>query len=93
MCHNGLRDKISSAGSKNDLIDAIEDALGVSGPVGDPKVIEALDKRYTGQTDEADAVSDRIDKIAHKGLPQVWVGTRASSPPTWWVPPPATPSR
>ncbi|MCX4644610.1 MULTISPECIES: hypothetical protein [unclassified Streptomyces] len=71
MCHNGLRDKISSAGSKNDLIDAIEDALGVSGPVGDPKVIEALDKRYTGQTD---AVSDRIDKIAHKGLPQVWVG-------------------
>ncbi|MET7538780.1 hypothetical protein ACWGDS_15880 [Streptomyces sp. NPDC055059] len=74
MCHNGLRDKISSAGSKNDLIDAIEDALGVSGPVGDPKVIEALDKRYTGQTDEADAVSDRIDKIAHKGLPQVWVG-------------------
>ncbi|MCX5438187.1 peptidoglycan-binding protein [Streptomyces sp. NBC_00569] len=71
---DGLRARISSAGSKNDLIDAIEDALGVSGPVGDPKVIEALGKRYTGQTDEADAVSDRIDKIARKGLPQVWVG-------------------
>ncbi|MFG2523711.1 peptidoglycan-binding protein [Streptomyces sp. NPDC048527] len=71
---NGLRDRISSAGSKNDLIDAIDDALGVSGPVGEPKVIEALGKRYTGQTDEADAVSDRIDKIARKGLPQVWVG-------------------
>ncbi|NUK38311.1 peptidoglycan-binding protein [Streptomyces lunaelactis] len=71
---DGLRGRISSAGNKNDLIDAIEDALGVSAPVGDPKVIEALGKRYTGQTDEADKVSDRIDKIARKGLPRVWVG-------------------
>ncbi|MFD3474481.1 hypothetical protein [Streptomyces sp. NPDC058695] len=79
---NGLRYRISSAGSKNDLIDAIDDALGVSGPVGEPKVIEALGRRYTGRTDEADAVSDRIDKIARKGLPQVWVGdTRPASRP------------
>ncbi|WP_328403472.1 peptidoglycan-binding protein [Streptomyces sp. NBC_00390] len=71
---DGLRERISSAGSKNDLIDAIEAALGVSAPVGDPKVIEALGKRYTGRTDEADAVSERINKIARRGLPQVWVG-------------------
>lgn len=37
-------------------------------------MIEALGKRYTGQIDEADTVSDRIDKIARKGLPKVWVG-------------------
>ncbi|MFD7610442.1 peptidoglycan-binding protein [Streptomyces sp. NPDC059828] len=71
---NGLRGRISSAGSKNDLIDAIEDALAVSAPVGNPKVIESLGKRYTGQTDEADKVGDRIDGVARKGLPQVWVG-------------------
>ncbi|WP_330458403.1 peptidoglycan-binding protein [Streptomyces sp. NBC_00820] len=69
-----LSGRISSAGSKNDLIDAIEDALGVRAPVGDPATLEALGKRYRGQADDAVRVRERVDKVARKGLPEVWVG-------------------
>ena len=70
----GLSDDIASAGSKNDLIDAIDDALAVSAPVGDPATLETLGKRYRGQADDALGVSERVDKVARKGLPDVWVG-------------------
>ncbi|MET8246151.1 peptidoglycan-binding protein [Streptomyces sp. NPDC005202] len=69
LCHS-----ISSAGSKNDLIDAIEDALAVSAPVGDPATLETLGKRYRGQADDAAGIHDRVDKVARKGLPDVWLG-------------------
>ncbi|MGY0024964.1 peptidoglycan-binding protein [Streptomyces sp. YJ-C3] len=69
-----LHSKVSSADSKNDLIDAVDDALGVLAPVGDPAVLDALGRRYSGQTDEADKAHDRIDAVARKGLPQVWLG-------------------
>jgi hypothetical protein len=69
-----LSDDIASADSKNDLIDAIDAALAVSAPVGDPTTLETLGKRYRGQADDATAVSERVDKVARKGLPDVWVG-------------------
>ncbi|MFF4039632.1 peptidoglycan-binding protein [Streptomyces sp. NPDC001816] len=69
-----LSDDIASAGSKNDLIDAIDSALAVSAPVGDPATLETLGKQYRGQADNALAVSERVDKVARKGLPEVWVG-------------------
>lgn len=71
---DGLCDRISSAGSKNDLIDAIDDALGVAAPKGDPATIESLGKRYKGQADEAMKVHDRADTVSRKGLPEVWIG-------------------
>ncbi|MEV1023832.1 peptidoglycan-binding protein [Streptomyces sp. NPDC050264] len=69
-----LRGSISSADSKNDLIDAIDDALGVAAPEGDPATIESLGKRYRGQADDAMKVHDRSDAVSRKGLPDVWVG-------------------
>ncbi|MBO1334662.1 peptidoglycan-binding protein [Streptomyces sp. VRA16 Mangrove soil] len=71
---DGLCDRISSAGSKNDLIDAIDDALGVAPPEGDPVLIESLGKRYRGQADNAMKVHDRTDAVSRKGLPDVWAG-------------------
>ena len=65
---------ISSADSKNDLIDAIDAALAVSAPVGDTATLETLGKLYRGQAGDAGDVGDRIDKVARKGLPEVWVG-------------------
>lgn len=69
-----LCDRISSAGSKNDLIDAIEDALAVSPPVGDVATLEALAKAYGGQVDDVQRIGKRIDRVARQGLPQAWVG-------------------
>ncbi|MET9493383.1 WXG100 family type VII secretion target [Streptomyces sp. NPDC006552] len=71
---DGLRGSVSGAGSKNDLIDAIDDALGVAAPEGDPATIESLGKRYRGQADDAMKVHDRSDAVSRKGLPNVWVG-------------------
>lgn len=71
---DGLVKTISSAGSKNDLIDAIDDALAVSAPVGDHTTLEALAKTYRGQIHPTTDVRDRVDKVARKGLPEVWVG-------------------
>ncbi len=70
----GLCERISSAGSKNDLIDAIDDALGVSAPVGDVATLESLHKRYGDQVDDVGRLSKRIRKVAKQGLPQAWVG-------------------
>src|SRR5206468_1547585 len=62
----------ASAGSKNDLIDAINDALAVSAPVGDTATLEALGKLY--QKQDLEDLHRRIDRVAKKGLPDVWAG-------------------
>ncbi|MEU0008962.1 peptidoglycan-binding protein [Streptomyces sp. NPDC006314] len=69
-----LHHSISTAGSKNDLIDAIEDALGVSAPVGDPATLEGLGKTYRRQIDDVGRLGERVGKVARKGLPDVWAG-------------------
>jgi hypothetical protein len=63
---------IASAGSKNDLIDAIDDALAVSAPVGDTATLETLGKLY--QKQDVEDLCKRIDSVAKKGLPDVWAG-------------------
>ncbi|MGQ5636377.1 MULTISPECIES: peptidoglycan-binding protein [unclassified Streptomyces] len=63
---------IASAGSKNDLIDAINDALAVSAPVGDTATLETLGKLY--QKQDVEDLYKRIDSVAKKGLPDVWAG-------------------
>ncbi|MGI5408385.1 WXG100 family type VII secretion target [Streptomyces chartreusis] len=68
-------DSISSADSKNDLIGAINNALSVSAPVGDPGVIEGLAKTYRKQIDDVADVQRRVQKVANEGLPDAWVGS------------------
>ncbi|KUN87720.1 peptidoglycan-binding protein [Streptomyces bungoensis] len=63
---------IASAGSKNDLIDAINDALAVSAPVGSTATLESLAKLY--QKQDVWDLSKRIERVAKKGLPDVWAG-------------------
>lgn len=70
----GLCESIPKAGSKNDLLDLIGQALGVSGPEGDPATLESLGKRYRGQVDHAGDLYDRVDRVARRGLPNIWVG-------------------
>ncbi|MFI9425656.1 peptidoglycan-binding protein [Streptomyces achromogenes] len=70
----GLRDSIPKATSKNDLLDRIDGALFVPAPQGDPATLEALGKRYRGQVDKAGDLHDRVNKVARKGLPEVWTG-------------------
>ncbi|MFI9806418.1 peptidoglycan-binding protein [Streptomyces sp. NPDC052301] len=65
---------IPKAGSKNDLLDQIDSALLVSAPVGDTATLESLGKRYRDQVDKAGDLHDRVNKVARKGLPEVWVG-------------------
>ncbi|MFF9626217.1 peptidoglycan-binding protein [Streptomyces griseosporeus] len=69
-----LSGDIDSAGSKNDLIEAIDAALGVSAPEGDPTTLEMLGKRYKDQADDATKLSERVGKVAAQGIPDVWVG-------------------
>jgi hypothetical protein len=70
----GLCESIPKAGSKNDLLEQIDGALFVGAPVGDTATLESLSKRYRGQVDKAGDVHDRVDKVARKGLSEVWVG-------------------
>ncbi|CAL9307543.1 hypothetical protein [Streptomyces sp. SudanB182_2057] len=70
----GLRDSIPKAASKNDLLDQIDGALFVAAPQGDPATLNALGKRYRGQVDKAGDLHDRVNKVARKGLPEVWTG-------------------
>ncbi|MGW2417946.1 peptidoglycan-binding protein [Streptomyces sp. NPDC001709] len=65
---------IPKAGTKNDLLDQIDGALFVSAPAGDTATLESLGKRYRGQVDKAGELHDRVNKVARKGLPEVWVG-------------------
>jgi hypothetical protein len=70
----GLSKQMLGAGSKNQLLDLIDDALSVPAPGGDPGVLEGLAKLYRGQVDPVGGVFDQVDRVARKGLPEVWVG-------------------
>ncbi|MFG1807411.1 peptidoglycan-binding protein [Streptomyces sp. NPDC049040] len=70
----GLSKKILNAGSKNELLDLIDDALSVPVPGGDTGTLESLAGLYRGQVDHVSSVSDQVDRVGSKGLPQVWVG-------------------
>ncbi|MER6025051.1 peptidoglycan-binding protein [Streptomyces sp. NPDC001851] len=63
---------IAGADSKNDLIDAINDALAVSAPVGNTATLESLGKLY--QKQDLGDLYKRVDRVAKKGLPDVWTG-------------------
>lgn len=69
-----VQKRITSAGSKNALIDAIDAALRVPPPVGDVPTLQSLGKRYCEQVDDAGQLGERIDKVAKQGLPEAWVG-------------------
>ncbi|WP_405679025.1 peptidoglycan-binding protein [Streptomyces sp. NBC_01511] len=70
----GLCESIPKAGSKNDLLELIDQALGVAAPEGDPATLKSLGKRYRTQVDEAGDLYDRVGRVARKGLPEVWAG-------------------
>lgn len=70
----GLCESIPKAGSKNDLLELIDRALGVSAPEGDAATLNSLGKRYREQVDEAGDLCDRVNRVARKGLPEIWVG-------------------
>ena len=69
-----LSERISTAGSKNDLLDHIDSALSVSAPQGDSLTLESLSKTYRDQAEKIDDVYKRVHRVARKGLPEVWVG-------------------
>lgn len=70
----GLCESIPKAGSKNDLLELIDQTLGVPVPEGDPATLESLGKQYRGQVDDAGDLCDRVDRVARRGLPEIWVG-------------------
>lgn len=70
-----LRESIPAAESKNDLISEINKALEVSEPLGSPGTLELLGKRFTKQSEAAEKVRDRVEKVAKSGLPDVWAGS------------------
>ncbi|WP_217243117.1 peptidoglycan-binding protein [Streptomyces sp. AC555_RSS877] len=70
----GLGDRMLKAGSKNDLLDLIDLAFAEPPPEGDPGTLESLGMRYRDQLDEAMGLHERVDRVARKGLPEVWVG-------------------
>ncbi|MFI7244893.1 peptidoglycan-binding protein [Streptomyces qinglanensis] len=69
-----LSERISTAGSKNDLLDHIDSALSVPAPQGDSLTLETLSKTYRDQAERVDDVYKRVHRVARKGLPEVWVG-------------------
>ncbi|WP_251061392.1 WXG100 family type VII secretion target [Streptomyces sp. ISL-100] len=71
----GYQRSIAGAGDKNTLIEAIQNALNVSAPVGSPSTLDDIAKRYAKQADAARDVQDRVEQIAQKGLPDAWVGS------------------
>jgi hypothetical protein len=70
----GLSKKMLGAGSKNELLDLIDNALSVPEPGGDQALLEDLAMLYRGQADPVGSVFDQVDRVARKGLPEVWVG-------------------
>ncbi|MBG0854516.1 peptidoglycan-binding protein [Streptomyces spinoverrucosus] len=70
----GLCESIPKADSKNELLDLIDSALSVDPPQGDPGTLESLSRRYRDRVDDVGAVHDRVERVARKGLPEVWVG-------------------
>ncbi|WP_256106641.1 peptidoglycan-binding protein [Streptomyces sp. ODS05-4] len=70
----GLSQQMLGAGSKNELLGLIDDALSVPAPGGDPGTLEGLAQLYRGQVDPVAGVLDRVDRVGRKGLSEVWVG-------------------
>ncbi|MGX1885085.1 peptidoglycan-binding protein [Streptomyces sp. NPDC055287] len=71
----GYQRSIAGAGDKNTLIEAIQNALNVSAPVGSPSTLDDIAKRYAKQADAARDVQDRVEQVALTGLPDAWVGS------------------
>ncbi|MEW9520904.1 peptidoglycan-binding protein [Streptomyces tubercidicus] len=69
------RKGIASANDKDALIAEINNALGVSEPVGSPHTIETLGRGYKRQSEAAERVRDRVNKVSKCGLPEVWAGS------------------
>ncbi|KOU77633.1 peptidoglycan-binding protein [Streptomyces sp. MMG1533] len=69
-----LSQSMPKAKSKNELLDLIDQALAVAAPEGDPATLETLGRTYRDQLDEVGDLYKRVDKVARKGLPEVWVG-------------------
>nr|WP_237536589.1 peptidoglycan-binding protein [Streptomyces sp. SID5785] len=63
-----------AAGSKNELLDLIDDALSVPAPGGDPGTLEGLATLYRGRLDDVGSIHDQVDHVGRKGLTEVWVG-------------------
>ncbi|WP_028814358.1 peptidoglycan-binding protein [Streptomyces flavidovirens] len=71
----GYHRSIAGAGDKNTLIEAIQNALNVSAPVGSPSTLDDIAKRYEKQAEAAQDVFYRVQEIAVTGLPDAWVGS------------------
>lgn len=69
----GLKGRVEGAGDKNDLIEAIDKALAVEAPVGDPGAIETASQQFKQASSTVDEASGRIGDAA-SGLPEVWTG-------------------
>ncbi|WP_327435488.1 MULTISPECIES: peptidoglycan-binding protein [unclassified Streptomyces] len=70
----GLSKKLLGAGSKNEVLDLMDDALSVPAPGGNQGVIENLATLYRGQVGPVADVFDQVDRVGRKSLPEVWVG-------------------
>jgi hypothetical protein len=70
----GLSKQMLGAGSKNEILALIDDALSVPAPGGDPGMLEGLARLYRGQVDPVGGVFEQVDRVGRKGLPEVWVG-------------------
>ncbi|MCQ6555768.1 peptidoglycan-binding protein [Streptomyces sp. C10-9-1] len=70
----GLSQKLLGAGSKNEVLDLIDNALSVPPPGGDPGALEGLARLYHGQLGPVGGVFEQVDQVGRKGLPEVWVG-------------------
>ncbi|MFD7707737.1 peptidoglycan-binding protein [Streptomyces sp. NPDC059785] len=69
-----LRERVLSVDSKNEVLDVIDSALAVNAPDGSEGALEVVSQRYSGRVGDVDDVFDRVDRVARKGLPEVWVG-------------------
>ncbi|MEU6307218.1 WXG100 family type VII secretion target [Streptomyces chartreusis] len=66
---------LAAADSKNAVLEAIGNLLGVPAPVGSPSTLDAIAQRYKGQADDAADVQHRVENVAASGVPSVWVGS------------------
>ncbi|MFE9725718.1 hypothetical protein ACFYQ5_19475 [Streptomyces sp. NPDC005794] len=59
----GLSKKMLAAGSKNEVLGLMEDALSVPAPGGDQGVLEGLASLYRGQVGNVGSVFDQVDRV------------------------------
>ncbi|MDI3404443.1 WXG100 family type VII secretion target [Streptomyces cavernicola] len=70
------RHDIEAADSKNDLITAIDRALRVAAPMGDPATIESAARAYGKAADHcAHEVQATVEQVSSKTIPGAWEGT------------------